>query len=1040
MDIDILIDSAMFLQPYLQILTSKAVEKIGGEVPGAITKIWKVIHEKFSKKPAAKEALQDLIQNSDDDNVKGAFRNQLKKALREDAEFANQLQSLLDNARPYIQANLQDSVQAIDNSIAIGPKGVYVGEGVDGDVLGAGSVKTEYHIRLAKQHGISPAVLRANYLNRVFNVCGQLSLAGVDRKVASDVKTQLNLGAVYTGLLTRTPEIKNRPSSKREPRYLSAVEMLNQQPRLVLLGDPGSGKSTFVNFVALCLAGEALKGARKNKKISTSNLYDTDLKTLTLPLPFKSGSQNKELPPQPWEHGALLPIRIILRDFAARGLPEPGQAATARHLWDFIVADLDATTLGEYKGHMLNEIRDIGGLILLDGLDEVPEANERRVQIKQSIEDFAKSLPNCRILITSRTYAYQKQDWRLNGFAETELAPFTEDQIMYFIERWYIHIASLRNWDTEDAEERGNLLKHAIINNGRLRDLAERPLLLTLMSSLHAWRGGSLPEKREQLYADTVDLLLDWWESQRIIHGPRGKAILQPSLVEWLKIERDKVRNLLNKLAYQAHANTADLVGTADIPEQELVSGLMNMTNNPDAKPGRLVEYLSQRAGLLIPRGVGIYTFPHRSFQEYLAACYLTVHDYPDYVAQLARQDPNRWREVALLAGAKAGDGSPYALWALVECLCPGVPLEVPTANLEDSWGAHLAGQMLVDNNAIDSLSEPNKTKLERVLRWLLHILNTGNLPAIERAVVGETLARLGDPRFDPKRGYLPADRMMGFVYVPAGTFKLGSSDRDQSASDIEKPLHEMTLQDYWIGRYTVTVGQFQAFCQESGRKPLKLSSISNQPVTKVAWDDVINYCSWLTQKLSILAQKNLSRKDVKVLQSGGNGANPYKHFWEGLAEGKLIVTIPSEAEWEKAARGPISRKDKPYTHLAYPWGNNPNTDLTNAGSHVGRVTAVGCYPKGKSYYGCLDMAGNVWEWTRSIWGKNWQQPDFMYPYTDRMSDREDMRASNSFRVLRGGSFKDALYDVRCAIRSTLPAIRYENFGFRLVVRPPLVE
>jgi len=104
-----------------------------------------------------------------------------------------------------------------------------------------------------------------------------------------------------------------------EEKLRSALEQLDRNPRLVLQGDPGSGKSTFVNFVALCLAGETLGDERAN------------LARLTAPLPAEDGSDSKEL--QPWSHKTLLPVPIVLRDFAAVGLPERGETATARHLW-----------------------------------------------------------------------------------------------------------------------------------------------------------------------------------------------------------------------------------------------------------------------------------------------------------------------------------------------------------------------------------------------------------------------------------------------------------------------------------------------------------------------------------------------------------------------------------------------------------------------------------------------------------------------------------------------------------------------------------
>jgi hypothetical protein len=370
--------------------------------------------------------------------------------------------------------------------------------------------------------------------------------------------------------------------------------------------------------VTLCLAGETLRR------------HEANLALLIAPLPAEKEEDKKNNEPQSWQHGALLPVRIILRDFAARGLPAAGKKAGAEDLCRFITEELKPKTLGDYAPHLQRELREHGGLLLLDGLDEVPEAHQRRLQIKQAVEDFAACFPRCQMVVTSRTYAYQKQDWRLPNFAEAVLAPFSPGQIRGFVEHWYAHIATLRGWNRDDAQGRAELLKRAIFGSDRLRALAERPLLLTLMASLHAWRGGSLPEKREQLYADTVDLLLDWWESPKAVRDANGEIkILQPSLAEWLKVDKQKVRELLNESAFLAHNSQPELQGTADIPEGDLAQKLIRLSQNPDVNPVRLVEYLSQRAGLLLPRGEGVYTFPHRTFQDYLAACYLTDHEYP---------------------------------------------------------------------------------------------------------------------------------------------------------------------------------------------------------------------------------------------------------------------------------------------------------------------------------------------------------------------------------------------------------------------------
>jgi formylglycine-generating enzyme required for sulfatase activity len=503
-------------------------------------------------------------------------------------------------------------------------------------------------------------------------------------------------------------------------------------------------------------------------------------------------------------------------------------------------------------------------------------------------------------------------------------------------------------------------------------------------------------------------------------------VVQQPSLVEWLKVEdRDKVRDLLNELAYEAHAGQADLVGTADVPEKELVCELMTLSRNPDVKPKRLIEYLSRRAGLLVPRGVGVYTFPHRTFQEYLAACHLTDDEYPERVAELARRDPDRWREVALLAGAKSARGSDFALWALVDALCyRGLSEDQPQSEA-DAWGALLAGQALVESADLDKVSERNRVRLEKVRAHLVRVMKAGELPAVERAAAGRALAKLGDPRPGVR---LRDDGLPDIVWceVPAGPFLMGSTDEDKMAWDDEKPQHTCDIeQPYAISRYLVTNAQYVAFVQAGGygeprywteagwawREKNSVTgpeeygtpyNLPNHPMVGVSWYEAIAFCRWLTEEL---------RRE------------------EGLTEFQEI-TLPTEPQWEKAARSDDGR--------IYPWGAKPDPERANYDdTGIGSTSAVGCFPGGASPYGVEDLSGNVWEWTRSLWGTGSSELSFGYPY-DFEDGREDLDAGDDVhRVLRGGVFGGTEGRVRCAFCvGDLPFNRILNLGFRVVVSP----
>ena len=185
-----------------------------------------------------------------------------------------------------------------------------------------------------------------------------------------------------------------------------------------------------------------------------------------------------------------------------------------------------------------------------------------------------------------------------------------------------------------------------------------------------------------------------------------------------------------------------------------------------------------------------------------------------------------------------------------------------------------------------------------------------------------------------------------------------------------------------------MTVVQFRAFVEASGHRPDYPDSLKgpdDHPVVRVSWYDALAYCRWLSERAAI------------------------------------PVTLPSEAEWEKAARGTDGR--------IYPWGDEPpDAGRCNFGGNVGSTTPVGRYsPRGDSPYGCADMAGNVWEWTRSLYRK--------YPY-DPKDGRENVEAGES-RVMRGGVFYNGVRYVRCAARYGLnPLSWYGSGGFRLVASP----
>lgn len=236
-------------------------------------------------------------------------------------------------------------------------------------------------------------------------------------------------------------------------------------------------------------------------------------------------------------------------------------------------------------------------------------------------------------------------------------------------------------------------------------------------------------------------------------------------------------------------------------------------------------------------------------------------------------------------------------------------------------------------------------------------------------------------------------------AYVPAGEFTMGSGAGDS-------PEHGVSLDAYWIQQTEVANGMYSQCVlaggctpptQEIGAPVYTNPEFSSHPAVGVTWDQAAAYCTW----------------------AGGR--------------------LPTEAEWEKAARGPDGR--------LYPWGDTPPSEgFCNFDRTVDDTTPAGAYPDSAGPYGVHDLAGNVLEWTRTRWGPNPAVPEYGYPYTPDDGretpahahgpnpDSLDPADRRYLRVLRGGAFNLGASCLRCAFRTGgAPARGRPNIGFRVV-------
>jgi formylglycine-generating enzyme required for sulfatase activity len=513
----------------------------------------------------------------------------------------------------------------------------------------------------------------------------------------------------------------------------------------------------------------------------------------------------------------------------------------------------------------------------------------------------------------------------------------------------------------------------------RMMLLCRNPFMLFMVCGTFE-RMGSLPPNRGALFATFVDNLLRREEANS---RATGRA--------W--IEARMIRHALAQLAFAIQTSETGTEITRAVVEQILAA-------QPDISDPALLLRLAASASLL---DVGERVrFTHQLLQEYFASEVMGAaldekRSPTEFWPADSWWERRGWEETATILAGVRGDPEDVARW-----IAPAQPEVAYQALTESGVDIHL-----------DEIQPKTRAAL----------VNGANAKTTEDNPVGRAAAYriLGRFQVDDRPGIgRRSDGTPDIVWsecIQAGRFQMGGDPDAYQAGEGDTLELEYP---FWVACYPVTYAQYAAFIDAGGyHKQVYWTKagwtwkgnktqpkhgwnnpqwhISNHPVVGVTWDEAYAFSCW-----------------VDTLRWTGKLELP-----SGMPR-NYVLRLPTEAEWEKAARYPDGRK--------FPWGDEPDTSRLNSDEgSIGRTNAVGTFPTGTSSTGVYDLSGNVWEWCLSQWNKK-------YGFPGKSDPEED-----AGRVLRGGSWSSDVQFARCASRGgSFPNLGLSDRGFRVVCSAPI--
>ena len=790
----------------------------------------------------------------------------------------------------------------------------------------------------------APELILPDYLELLRTEHESIRLAGFDRRLRVSLRLSdlyVPLRAIVDRRATDSLKLESAEQAAEQLHHgeedeislIHAFEQLDRKPArrgFVILGDPGSGKTTHLRRVVLGCATEG---------------------------PEKLGLPAGMVP-------VLLPLRRLKQEdrtldgFARRLLADPLEGMDdeefAAWLWK--------------RGRLL---------LLLDGLDEVPEG--RRGEVREWIEKEARRKKRENVLVVTCRYAGYRDDAKLGpDFLEMHLMPFSNEQAEQFIRSWF-HIVETtvggsRNAETRAEERAGELierLRRPDFRASRIYSMTHNPLLLTAICLIQYDRG-RLPHASQDLYDECIKVLLQKWREAKGL-----STSLDPA----------KARKALQKVAYDLHEREVTRASTDSLAKSLEPAMLAARWN--DITPERFLATIRDESGLLTGWSGESFGFMHLGFQEYLAAhevrsrIFACASDNDKFRAELARIakrfGSSWWSEVIVLMLA-VDEPSLFAPFFREVVQLPAFAENDELLDMCMEEALHFDPAPFVE--LLQEEDAPARKDLVARKHVALRVLSSAAPEAIDEetrksldALIGEYASTIA-----PRRDELVSrEGGVRLVRIPGGTFRMGSSS---SGLLPECPVHNVTVPAFELAVHPVTNEQYGRFlgANPGAEEPRywgdRKHNRPTQPVVGVSWNEAQAFCAWA-----------------------------------GLV-------LPTEAQWEYACRAGSKTR--------YSSGDN-ESDLDREGWYGeksnGSLHSVG--EKDANPFGLFDMHGNVWEWCQDSWSEDYSKSSQAHP--DAFEDAGDPR-----RVYRGGSFLYSADGARSACRSGVePSGRYRSLGFR---------